>query len=350
MNGHTGFVGGCGPVRFGNGSVGVVDSMSCRSMSFCSGLKRSRVTNVLVNSENNDLVFCGSAKRRVSLLSMSASDTGKGGGTADGEDEFDENAPFTEPGMRVEDVVFMETSQTGNEMTSTELPKGRISELPLFPLGLVLYPGAQLPLHIFEMRYRRMFNVIRESDSMFGVVMYDSEKKRMANIGCSALCTKFQPLEDGRILVVNEGKERFRIIRIVKDSPYITALVEYFHDDTPDEDPVPTGVAVWDSLQEVLRLSNKLYSRGLKLSDNLTSLVPTLERTGGQGSEERFRNAEKFSFGVSSILDMPVLQQQLLLQTKSLNLRLAKQKQLLDLAKQQLAAQISIKAALDKKE
>jgi len=273
----------------------------------------------------------------------------------DGDDDGvdDEKRLFNEPGMRAEDIEYVQmSSSSASSASSTEgasesaLPKGRIAELPLFPLGMVLYPGANVPLHIFEMRYRRMFNVIRETDNMFGIVMYDSKKQRMASIGCSAECVKFQPLEDGRILVVNQGKQRFRVLRVLKDTPYTTALVEYINDETPNEDPSELAVGVWTGLQEVLRLSNKLYSKSLALSDALKDLAPSTERTQGENTESRFRSLESFSFGVSAILDMPVVEQQILLQTQSLSKRLGKQKELLDFATQQLAAQISIKSAL----
>ena len=42
---------------------------------------------------------------------------------------------------------------------------GRVEEIGIFPLGLVLNPGAVIPLHIFEMRYRQLFNQAWEGDT-----------------------------------------------------------------------------------------------------------------------------------------------------------------------------------------
>ncbi|MFB3052831.1 MAG: LON peptidase substrate-binding domain-containing protein, partial [Dehalococcoidia bacterium] len=47
-------------------------------------------------------------------------------------------------------------------------------ELPLFPLNSVLFPGATLPLHIFEERYKKMVNLCLESNSPFGVLLIRS--------------------------------------------------------------------------------------------------------------------------------------------------------------------------------
>ena len=62
-----------------------------------------------------------------------------------------------------------------------------VRELPLFPLPeVVLFPQEVLPLHIFESRYRIMLKSVLESDSMFGVIKWDPNKKSMANVGCCA--------------------------------------------------------------------------------------------------------------------------------------------------------------------
>ncbi|KAA8491511.1 LON peptidase N-terminal domain and RING finger protein 3 [Porphyridium purpureum] len=288
--------------------------------------------------------------RGAGALCMSSEDGQDEGEKEDSErdDARGDGRLFGEPGMRPEDIEFMEAIGGEKEMPSsvTGLPTGRLVELPLFPLGLVLYPKALVPLHIFEMRYRRMFGQIREKDNMFGIVMYDSSRKRMARVGCSAECQKVQLQDDGRMLVINQGQQRFRIIKVLQEAPYITALVEYFQDEPPRNDIRQAGAGVWQSLQEVLRLSNKLYNKGLDVSDELKKLAPVEENMTGS-TEEQFKKLEDFSFGIGSILDMPTEEQQILLQTRDTEKRLRKQKELLDAAQQQLAAQISIKSALE---
>ena len=48
-----------------------------------------------------------------------------------------------------------------------------ISELPVFPLSVVLFPGVPLPLHIFEPRYRQMLSDIRAGNNLFGLSYFD---------------------------------------------------------------------------------------------------------------------------------------------------------------------------------
>src|ERR1051325_7941059 len=58
---------------------------------------------------------------------------------------------------------------------SEEFEKVRgVTELPLFPLPIVLFPGVPLPLHIFEPRYRQMLEDIGQTNNLFGLVYFDS--------------------------------------------------------------------------------------------------------------------------------------------------------------------------------
>ena len=86
-----------------------------------------------------------------------------------------------------------------------------VRELPLFPLPeVVLFPQEVLPLHIFESRYRIMLQTVLETDSMFGVVKWDSNNKSMANVGCCAQIIKHQTADDGRSNIITLGQQRFQ--------------------------------------------------------------------------------------------------------------------------------------------
>lgn len=105
-------------------------------------------------------------------------------------------------------------------------------ELPLFPLNTVLFPGMPLPLHIFEERYKEMIaDCIRESRP-FGVVLIAdgvAERGPLAQpyaIGCTAEIAQVEPLEQGRMLIITVGRERFRIVRVETDRPYLVGVVE----------------------------------------------------------------------------------------------------------------------------
>ncbi len=105
-------------------------------------------------------------------------------------------------------------------------------ELPLFPLNTVLFPGMPLPLHIFEERYKEMVADCIRENRPFGVVLIaegTAERGPLAKpyaIGCTAEIAQVQPLEHGRMLVMTVGRERFRIVRLESDRPYLVGMVE----------------------------------------------------------------------------------------------------------------------------
>src|ERR1044071_6003956 len=78
-----------------------------------------------------------------------------------------------------------------------------VTELPLFPLPIVLFPGVPLPLHIFEPRYRQMLEDIGQTNNLFGLSYFDSsaserELPAVGDVGCVAEVTESQTLSDGR--------------------------------------------------------------------------------------------------------------------------------------------------------
>lgn len=113
--------------------------------------------------------------------------------------------------------------------------------LPLFVLPTVLLPGMLMPLHVFEPRYRRLAAHCLEADRRFGVIFHDPDLSgpfavREGLIGCTAEILQFQPLPDGRSLMLTRGQTRFRIADgIETDTPYAQALVDALTD-LPDTD------------------------------------------------------------------------------------------------------------------
>lgn len=102
--------------------------------------------------------------------------------------------------------------------------------LPLFPLHTVLFPGALLPLHVFEERYRLL---VREGHD-FGVVLIRSglevehagqAEPRLHEVGTRATLVRVEALPDGRYHVLARGQERFRIVSLDHSRPYLTAEV-----------------------------------------------------------------------------------------------------------------------------
>lgn len=108
------------------------------------------------------------------------------------------------------------------------------SALPIFPLGVVLYPNEQLPLHIFEPKYREMIARCIEEDRPFGIVLFDEGE--MSEVGSTAaIVNVVTRYEDGRMDILIEGRRRFRVIRLYPENPYFTAEVELLSD--PPEAP-----------------------------------------------------------------------------------------------------------------
>lgn len=113
------------------------------------------------------------------------------------------------------------------------MPEPEQKILPLFPLNVVLFPRAPLPLHIFEERYRRMVAAALEGEGLFGVVCADGEGA--ARTGCCARIVKIiKRYDDGRLDILTVGVQRFRIARLLRDEAYMRAQVSYFRDSDGD--------------------------------------------------------------------------------------------------------------------
>lgn len=109
-----------------------------------------------------------------------------------------------------------------------------MDRVPLFPLGLVLLPRMPLPLHIFEERYRIMFDHCIREDQPFGVVLQTGST--VQSVGCLARVENvINRYDDGRLDVLTVGTERFRIHATHHDRPYLEADVEAVVDIDPGE-------------------------------------------------------------------------------------------------------------------
>jgi uncharacterized protein len=113
------------------------------------------------------------------------------------------------------------------------------AELPLFPLGTVLFPGLVFPVHVFEERYRSLVRHLMaqpETDPReFGVVAIKrgweidgSGALSLYDIGCTAEVRQVTEHEDGRFDLVTVGRRRFEIAKMLDTgTPYLTAEVTY---------------------------------------------------------------------------------------------------------------------------
>jgi len=110
-------------------------------------------------------------------------------------------------------------------------------ELGLFPLPIVLVPTERIPLHIFEPRYRELIEECVENDTDFGLVLATGDGA-VHEIGTRASVLEvLEVLDDGRMNVVVEGGERFRLLELTAGRAFTTGLVEsVIDDDAPPAD------------------------------------------------------------------------------------------------------------------
>lgn len=104
-------------------------------------------------------------------------------------------------------------------------------ELPLFPLNVVLFPGMVLPLHVFEERYKLMMGTCMVNDQLFGVALIKDGEEVGApavpfEMGTIARIERLQRLPDGRMNLLAQGVQRFRLLEPPRPTPYLVAQVE----------------------------------------------------------------------------------------------------------------------------
>lgn len=124
-------------------------------------------------------------------------------------------------------------------------------ELPIFPLPLVLFPGATQPLHIFEPRYRALLADCLDTDRRFGIAYAAPDKSSdpapspaPGDVGCVAHILTTQALPDGRSDILTTGEQRFLLLEwLATDRPYRMARVEEFADEPPPEPSEAEGLA-----------------------------------------------------------------------------------------------------------
>jgi Lon protease-like protein len=102
--------------------------------------------------------------------------------------------------------------------------------IPLFPLDVVLFPGAPLPLHIFEPRYKEMIGECLAQHQPFGVIR--AIEQGLAEVGCTAeIVTVVKEYEDGRLDLVTEGRRRFELLRVNEERSFLRGEIVLIDDE-----------------------------------------------------------------------------------------------------------------------
>ena len=113
--------------------------------------------------------------------------------------------------------------------TLQDLPV-RAPLLPLFPLDLVLFPHTNLPLHIFEERYKEMIQDCLKNQWEFGMLLVQDQSVK--TIGCTASISEVvDRYPDGRLNILVRGQRRFEISMLNEAKSYLRGKPQFFEDE-----------------------------------------------------------------------------------------------------------------------
>ncbi len=146
--------------------------------------------------------------------------------------------------------------------------------LHLFPLGMVLYPGSLLPLHIFEERYRRMVTSLldqSEGRRRFGVVAikagreaWDDGGSDLHDVGCTAVLQRVEAYRDGRFDILCIGESRFKLTDVDHSSDLLRGQAQFLPEKATAASPALAG----------------------KVGRLFTKYLSAMQRVGGISSED----------------------------------------------------------------
>jgi Lon protease-like protein len=175
-------------------------------------------------------------------------------------------------------------------------------ELPLFPLQSVIFPGMPITLHIFEERYKQMFDRCIKNIEPFGAVLIKRGMEALGplaepyDIGCMAHVAIVEKLSDGRMNIVALGTERFRIVTLHTEGIYLVGEVERLPMEYEADDLL---------LQADLQL-RPWVERYMQIMENAKLVKGSLDRLPSDPME--FANMAAY------LLQVPVKQKQTLLE------------------------------------
>ena len=191
----------------------------------------------------------------------------------------------------------------------------RLEELPIFPLATVLFPGAVLPLHIFEERYKIMIRFATDNGGLFGLsYRADAEvdvetSLELGSVGCLAKIGASMPLDEGKMNLIAVGVVRYRVLELKQLVPFLLARVEPLRDDTEEE----SGV-------------QELFAEIRELCVRFLVVAGILDESGDPLDKNLPEEAQAFSLLLSSLLPIESSQKQALLEMTSTRHRLTRLK------------------------
>jgi len=225
-----------------------------------------------------------------------------------------------------------------NDIDDNIEDSSNVITIPIFPLiDSSCFPGSEIPLNIFVMKFRSMFNDIQGNDpKLFGVCMSKDDNK-IVEIG--TLCENLQQklLPDGRQILTNICRQRFRVRKILQSEPYMIVEAEYpildKDIDIKDITELPESLCnleneVFQTLKDVFNLTNKLGELQ-NLNGKSIEISDVVQRLSPQSHLFRLQYATDFSFAICDSLGTSSNVRQLLLETETVEKRLLVLKKLL---------------------
>jgi Lon protease-like protein len=185
-----------------------------------------------------------------------------------------------------------------------------VDELGLFPLGIVLLPSEQVPLHIFEPRYRELIGECIEEERELGLLYADENGVR--EIGTRArVAAVLERFDDGRLNIVVSGGERFVVEKLTQGRSFMTAEVD-------------------DVLDEPVEVDDETRATAAGAFRALAALA---------GAETEVDEEQPgLSFALAAQVELPPEDKQQLLESRSEQERLELVAELLDAARKTLIA------------
>lgn len=223
--------------------------------------------------------------------------------------------------------------------------------IPIFPLGLVALPQADVPLQIFEARYRVLFSTLLAGEEgiedglvnpdkswagtrRFGMCLSDSQG--IASIGTALEIKSHALLDDGRLLVQNVGKERFKILDVVEQRPVLVCEVEYLDD---EERAADGGIEE----KELASKAGELFRSVVQLSVKLKETE--LPEEVANPEQLRDLSPRDLSFWMTALIADNPYQQQVLLEEECTIKRLKAINTLLEETLKYLSARSALQSA-----
>jgi len=186
-------------------------------------------------------------------------------------------------------------------------------EIAIFPLAMVLFPGALLPLHIFEDRYKQMMRYAIDNGGVFGLAYRsDSAIGRetppdIGTVGCVAKINAVVPLESGRMIIISTGVIRYRVLGLRQSTPFIVARIETVTDDLEPGDDL-----------------NRIFDDIVDMCRRFLEAAQALDEPNAPVGQDLPEELEAFSLLVASALPINNEAKQTLLEMTSTRLRLTR--------------------------